>query len=251
MKGWQIFLHSVRLVFRNLDQAFRVSIVLYLVQAVNQIALFLNPPQLITNDVGAQMPAMTPGSGLQALVMGIVALLASLWIAVAWHRFVLKEEYPAGWLPRWHGSCMVGYLGRSILLGFAVGLGVTIAAIPAVAVLSVEPAAWGVVYMAMIWVAAFIFFRLAVMLPASALGESLPLSEAWRATSGESGTFTVLAALVVGASIIVMLPSLIHNNSGSLIDLVYGIVVNWFMTIIGISVLTTLYGHFIQKRPID
>lgn len=251
MKGWHIFVHSVRLVMSNLEQAFRVSIVLYLVQVANQVQMFLNPLPVMTGPLGTDMPMVSPGFAVQTFLLGLISLMASLWIAVAWHRFVLKEEYPDGWLPKWHGAFMLGYLGRSILIGLAVSAGVLVVAIPVAAVTTVVPALWGMVSLILIGVGAYLFFRLAVILPAAALGEPLTLRDAWGATSGESETFVTLAALVVAASILVMLPSWVHNNTGSLINLIYGLVVNWFVTIIGISVLTTLYGHFIEKRAID
>jgi hypothetical protein len=83
------------------------------------------------------------------------------------------------------------------------------------------------------------------------MGNRLTLSETWDATKGESATILTLAMIVVGASIVIQLPSWFNEDPSSIINLVYSIVVNWFATIIGISVLTTLYGHFVEKRPID
>ena len=103
----------------------------------------------------------------------------------------------------------------------------------------------------LIGLAAYLFFRLGVMLPAAAMGEKLTLSEAWTATKGESSTILTFALIVVGASIVIQLPSWFNDNPASVVNVVYSLVVNWFATIIGISVLTTLYGHFVEKRPID
>lgn len=250
MKGWQIFTHSVRLVFSNLDHALRVSLVLYLVQAASQVALFLNPPDTQVID-GIEVPMPSPDMILQSLVLGILAVIASLWIAVAWHRFVLKEEYPSGWLPRWHGAYMLAYLGRSILLGLLIALAVTVAAVPLGLIITLVPGLVGALPLMMIGFGAYLFFRLSVMLPAAALGEKLTLGDAWNASKGETGTLLTLTAIVVAASIVIQLPSMLHNNPGSVINLIYGLVVNWFATIIGISLLTTLYGHFIEKRSID
>jgi hypothetical protein len=250
MKGWQIFTHSVRLVFSNLDQALRVSLVLYLVQAASQVALFINPPDYETIE-GIQVAVPTAGMVLQTLVLSILAVIASLWIAVAWHRFVLEEEYPNGWLPQWHGANMLGYLGRSILLALIIALGVTVASIPFGILFVAVPGLVGLLPILMIGLGAYLFFRMAVMLPAAALGQKMKLLEAWEATRNETGTLLMLTVIVVAAALLIQLPSILHNNPGSVINLVYGLVVNWFATIIGISLLTTLYGHFIEKRPID
>ncbi len=250
MKGWQIFTHSVRLVLSNLDEALRVSLVLYVVIAASQIATWLNPPAM-TEVEGVELPVMSAEYAAQNVILAVLAIIASLWIAVAWHRFVLVGEYAGGWLPRWHGANMLGYLGRSILLGIVVVIAVVIVSVPLGLIAAGLP---GLVFLVPFVVLAFgavLFFRLGVVLPAAALGEKVTFPQAWAATKGEGGTIVSLAALVVGASLLLQLPTLLSGNPYSLVSLVYGLVVNWFATIIGISVLTTLYGHFIEKRPVD
>jgi hypothetical protein len=250
MKGWQVFRHSFNLVMANLDQALRLSLVLYIVQSAYTIYSFFNPPEMIGIE-GTEIPMMSPETILPTIVLGVLAVIASLWIAVAWHRYALTGEQPSGWVPQFHGSSMLGYLGRSIMIGILVVLGVVVVSIP-VGIISIGlPGLAGVMSLLLIGLAAYLFFRLGVMLPAAALGEKLPLGEAWEATKGESGTILTLALIVVGASIVIQLPSWFNDDPSSVINIVYSLVVNWFATIIGISVLTTLYGHFIEKRPID
>jgi hypothetical protein len=113
------------------------------------------------------------------------------------------------------------------------------------------PALAGIMSLILIGAAAYLFFRLGIMLPAAALGEKLTLGETWDVTKGRSSIILVLALIVVGASVIIQLPSWFNDNPSSIINVVYSLVVNWFATIIGISVLTTLYGHFVENRPID
>lgn len=250
IKGWQIFRHSFNLVMANLDQAFRLSLVLYLVQSIYTVYSFLNPPQMMEFE-GTQVPMMSPETILPTILLGLLAVIASLWIAVSWHRYALTGESTSGWLPSFHGSAVMGYLGRSILIGVLVVLGVMVLSIP-VGIISIGlPAFAGIMSLILIGAAAYLFFRLGVMLPAAALGEKLTLAETWDVTKGQSGTILTLALIVVGASVIIQLPSWLNDDPSSLINVVYSLVVNWFATIIGISVLTTLYGHFVENRPID
>ena len=250
MKGWQIFRHSFNLVMANLDQAFRLSLVLYVIQSMYTVYSFLNPPQMVEFE-GTEIPVMSPETILPTIFLGILAVIASLWIAVAWHRFALTGETALGWVPRFHGSEIMGYLGRSILIGILVVLGVMVLTIP-VGIISIGlPPLAGVMSLLLIGLAAYLFFRLGVMLPAAALGDKLTLAGAWDATRGQSGTILTLALIVVGASIVIQLPSWLNDDPYSLINVVYSLVVNWFATIIGISVLTTLYGHFVENRSID
>lgn len=248
--GWQIFKHSFNLVMTNLEQAFRLSLVLYLIQSAYTLYSFFNPPQMMEFE-GTQVPVMSPETIFPTIVLGILAVIASLWIAVAWHRFALTGESTSGWVPQFHGSAVMGYLGRSILIGVLVVLGVMVLSIP-IGIISIGlPPLAGIMSLLLIGLAAYLFFRLGIMLPAAALGEKLTLGDTWDVTKGRSSTILVLALIVVGASIIIQLPSWFNDNPSSIINVVYSLVVNWFATIIGISVLTTLYGHFVENRPID
>ena len=250
MKGWQIFKHSFNLVIANLEQALKLSLVLYLVQSAYTIYAFFNPPETIELE-GTGIPVMDPGDMFAALLLGLVAIIASLWIAVAWHRYALTGEQASGWVPSFHGSEMMGYLGRSLLIGVLIILAIFAASIP-IGLLSVGlPALAGMLSLVLIGLGAYLFFRLGVMLPAAALGEKLRLTDAWDATRNESATILTLAMIVVGGSIILQLPSFFNDDPTSVINVVYSLVVNWFATMIGISVLTTLYGHFVERRPID
>lgn len=46
-------------------------------------------------------------------------------------------------------------------------------------------------------------------------------------------------------------PTILSGDPGSLVSLVYALVVGWFATMIGISLLTTVYGHCVEGRGID
>ncbi|WP_353473493.1 hypothetical protein PVT71_05460 [Salipiger sp. H15] len=247
MKGWRIFLHSLRMVIDNIGTALRVSLVLYLVQVASQIATYLHPTE--TGPDG--MPASPLVIGVPALVLAVLAVLASLWIAVAWHRFVLTGEEPRGWLPRWHGGEILGYFGRSILIAFAIFVSLVVAAIPVALIGAAIPALGPVLVFGLVGLGGYLFFRLGLILPAAAVGERLRLKEAWSATRDDDGAVVTLALVVIAGSLLVELPALIDDSAGSIVNLVYGLVINWFATMIGISVLTSLYGHFIERRPID
>jgi hypothetical protein len=234
----------------NLDQALRVSLVLYLVQSAYTFYTFLNPPEMMDVD-GTMVPMMTSDQILPTILLGLLAVVASLWIAVAWHRYVLTGETPNGWIPSFHGAEILGYLGRSFMIGILVVLAIIVASIP-VGLISVGmPGLAGLLSLALIGLGAYLFFRLGMILPAAAIGERVSVAEAWEASRGESGAILTLALIVVGGSVIIQLPSMFNDDPTSVINLIYSLVVNWFATIIGISVLTTLYGHFIEKRPID
>lgn len=251
MKGLQIFAHSFRLVMNNLGMALRVSLLLYLVQAALTVVQFLNPPTMQTVD-GVTLPVMDPGVAFTIILMSIAAVVAGLWIAVAWHRFVLVEERPDGWLPQWHGSRTLAYLGRSLMIGIAVLVVVIVTNLLLGPVLQGLGAFGHVLRLTILGtLGTIVFLRLGVMLPAGTVDHRMTVAEAWTATKGESGTIVGLALVAAVATVLVQVPTMLNDDPGSMISMVYTIVLNWFVTMIGISVLTTLYGHLIEGRPID
>ncbi len=102
--GGQIVVHAFRLVFRNLSDALKVSVGPYLiglvVAALAMMALGGSPAAWLSGNVDmmAGDPMAAAGLGFASLVAMLVMLFISSWVAVAWHRFVLLEEYP-GVLP--------------------------------------------------------------------------------------------------------------------------------------------------------
>ncbi|WP_425097768.1 hypothetical protein [Tropicibacter sp. S64] len=244
MKGWTIFLHSVQLVLRNFDMAMRITLVLYLVQAAYHVVAFMAAPR--GGDVSIFAPSDPAYDGL-LLLLGLGTIISSLWMAVAWHRYVLLEEQPVGWLPRWQGSRILGYLGRSILIGLLIGLSLAVT----VGVLVFVPFLRVLVLPGMVLAGSYFFFRLGVMLPAGTVDQKLTLAESWSATRDKDGAIVVLALIMAVGSFLLQVPSLVSGNPHSPLTLVYNLVTGWFATMIGISILTTLYGHYVQGRPID
>lgn len=153
---------------------------------------------------------------------------------------------PAGWLPPWPGPAVSGYLWRSVLLGLTVGL----AAVP-VAVLSAVLLPPVAMLALTVGVASFIFFRLSPILPAIALGKPLGFRAAWQATAGAAGTIAGLAGLMILGSLALQIPTMLSGDPNSLLSLVYSVVVGWFAMMIGITLLTTVYGHCVEGRGLE
>ena len=110
MKAWAIFVHSIRQVFGNLPEALQISGLIYLAQMAIAIALGVTT---------TAMEATTEPTGAEATKVTIAMmamLIALMWIAVAWHRFVLLNERPAGYLPQLSLQRLGRYAGRSVLI---------------------------------------------------------------------------------------------------------------------------------------
>jgi hypothetical protein len=249
MKGWLIFSHSLNLVFSNLDVAFRVSAVLYGAYAVASLFLFQGN-MAIPTDPASGMPMMDGGAVLSLLATLAVQIIVSVWIAIAWHRFVLMNERPAGFLPDWPGAGILTYFGWSMGITFLVFLAMLPVGLIIGLVSIVVPAVAVLMPVVMVAVAVGVFYRLAPVLPGIAVGRQVTLGEAWRATDGQYGSILAMAGFAAVLALLVQVPLMIGGDSSSIIATVYSLVIGWFSVMIGSSVLTTLYGHYIEGREL-
>ena len=96
----------------------------------------------------------------------------------------------------------------------------------------------------------YLFYRFCPVLPAAAVGRPMTFASAWEATKGNGGSIAMLVVLVVLLSMLLEVPNMI-GGSDTAIGIIYSLVVNWIMTLVGSSVLTTFYGHFVEGRAID
>ncbi|THD85464.1 hypothetical protein E7811_07135 [Aliigemmobacter aestuarii] len=246
MKAWQIFIHSLRQVIGNIGVALRVSAVPFavlLVVGAGLGGLFLS----------AQMSSgATDASGMIWLALLVVFYVVVLMtVAVNWHRFVLMNE-PVGWLPRFHGDRVVAYFLRGLIVSLVLlGIGLVLF-LPVIFFGGAmgEPSALAVIVMIpIILLLATVGWRLSAAMPGAALEGGGGLADAWAATRGEWPTLLALTGiyfvasfvLSVIAAVLILIPVL-----GFLVQ----IAVNWLMMMVGLSVLTTLYGHYIEKRQL-
>jgi hypothetical protein len=96
----------------------------------------------------------------------------------------------------------------------------------------------------------YLAFRLTTALPASAIGSGQPFMAGWDATKGASADILVLAVIAVGAHLVLALLGFLVFDRIPVVSLIWNIVVTWLVTMVGVSILTTLYGHYIEKRPL-
>ena len=267
MLGLSLFLGAVRAVIDDLPAALRLSLVPSLAVGAAAGAL-----EAAYGDLGglAQGAAPDPdapaGAGIAVppgLLAGVLLVLAAnlvaiSWVAVGWHRFRLLGEAPRGWVPRFDGGLVLGYLGRSVLLGLAVGL-IALGAGTVVAVLLLPllgPGAQVVVLGAMALVGMVLFYRLGVILPAGAVGRPMGFGEAMRTTAGHSRTAVVLSLLSLALAALMELPPLLDaapagGADGARLGVVgfaYGMVTQWVALLVGASTLTAFYAHVTGSR---
>ena len=252
MLGWKLFVRAITLILDNLLDALRVSIVPYLPVVVASVWVAVKYPDLVgVSGFDPENPPPGGFLGLQLLVM-VANLVALPWIAVSWHRFVLLAEEPLGWVPTFRGPEILGYIGRSLLIGLLMGLAMVVTSIVVGVVVGALSAALVPLFVgsASLFVAMMFFYRLALVLPAGAIGNKMAIGESMTATKDHNGTVLVLALLTVGFSLLLSVPTLVEGGAG-MITVIYELVVGWIGLILGVGTLTALYGYLIEGRPVD
>lgn len=253
MKGWLIFKHAFGMVLRNWREALQIGLVpALLVVAFSVVVLRsaavelfqgVNPEDM---DYVFSRPQVVSG----VLVVWLVAMVSMLWIIVNWHRFVLLEEFPTGWLPPFRLGPVLGYLGRIILLGvlallFMIPVGMVAGLFLVIPVLGVV--ALGAMYIFL----AIALYRVVVILPACAVEKPVSLSTAFNATKGANFDIFILMLVSFGVNILLQLVVLAVSAIVPLLGALVSIPVFLALSLVNVSVLTTFYGHYIEGRPIE
>lgn len=252
--GLDIFVHSIRQVFGNFGAALRISALLYLIQVA---AVYFLGAGLLANPQLLQMQAQrgdVPWGGL--IVALLVLVVTGLWIAVAWHRYILRVEEPGSVIPAFKGDRMLSYFGYSILIviililmSLVLGLVVGLVVAP---FLGGSPVIGMIIIGILVYVPLVIVgYRLSVVLPAAALGEELGIGGAWEKTQGAMGTLLLLAIVSLIGAVVIDLPAAYVFTPGSILSIIWSAVTQWIVLMVGISILTTLYGVYVEERKLN
>jgi hypothetical protein len=200
-------------------------------------------PDVLDDDFGA-----AAGLGVSVALVWIFGMFIMLSVIVNWHRFVLLEQYPAGWVPPFHLGLALGYFGRILMLVLLAMLIVLPLGLLGAA-LDGRAGGAGAFSAIMILIAivflSIAFYRVAAILPAGAIGKPVSLRQAWEATQGATGTIVVLVLVLLIANLVLQLAvaalMLVFVPLGLLASVAAGV----FWGLVSVSVLTTFYGHYI------
>ena len=255
----QIVKHAILMVVNNFLDALRVSVgpILLVIGLGLLIAIVLQiDPMVLMNADPADpeaMAAIAPQAmGLLVFVVAatLIVLFGLSWIAVAWHRFVLLEEYPRA-MPALRDRPVWPYLGRSIVLALLlflvmVPLLAIVGGVLAPVILSGGVLAQALLSLILGIVFSYLWLRWSLVLPAVAVGRPMGIGESWRATAPLSSTIVGVSALL--ALLNSVLGLLAAPFGPGLAGQIVAYAASWFTLMVGLSVLTTLYGHVVEGR---
>ncbi len=259
MNGLTILAHSFRQVTGNLGMASRISGGFWIL--------------LLGASFAYGLIAGLSQSMFLSILFGIALIIFLVWgislVAVVWHRFILLEELPSGFLPYREGLRVWPYFWYGIGIAIIVILALLALLFASTIVMDAEDmlAAFGqntnsvalkdiALRFVVGLLASLIYLRLALILPAVALEEQMTLGDSWGETKGFSFAILVIAVMLAllnsGGAIFYGVAVMSVHNSPALLMLVSiaFLLFQWFYFMLNISVLSTLYGHIVQKREV-
>lgn len=279
--GYRIFTLCLWQLRNNWRMAIRLSWfwMLILVAIVGMI-FYLNKPyfdalELAQNSSNAVVPnpADVPSGNFFVLVLIsiIVSVIAYCIIAIGWHRFMLREEIPDRFYvvrPEWR-------LGRYFWNSFKIGFLVMLAMIPLMMILmipfsTVSLDGWDPASGVSILLSAFLLgqliistfatwmlLRMGMILPAVAVDRDMTIGDSFRLTRSISGQLVITAFFVV---LLQFIPVILQQFAilfygPTFVELSWvtfpiNMVFSWVSFFVGFGVLTVVYGHLAENKPL-
>ena len=242
--GPQIVSKAVLLVWTNLGAAVRATALPF--------ALIAALPFLLLTGSG-------DGVGRSFASMGMILVLSAIlfaWAATSWHRYVLLHEEPSI-VPMPGAPAIIGYLWAGIRVGMVAVVLMLVVAL----VFSIIGSTLVAVFGEGLWLLAlagfgisvlvsYVLLRLSLILPAAALGRAMSLGESWSATSRARDAVLVTALLVSLLQFLLQMVGTALPRAG-VPGLLLSLTVTWASAMIGLSVLTALYGVLVEGRSVD
>lgn len=248
------FGHAISSVRNNLGVAFDLSWRWYIIIGIT----------LLISTV-IQYASMRGGTAVQfgvfiGLIAGLISLVAFSSIAVNWHRYILLDELPRGSEYLRLDSLTMPYFGNLLLLFLFIFLIALVVVIPLAFVGALTGAETFFTILSVLIalpIAGIVFMRWGVKLPAIALGkQDMTFPIAWRLTDGNNGAvflvflLNVLVTFGVGIAfgLVVLLINAVSPGLAMIIEFIGQLVLNWILSILGVTLLTSLYGFFVENR---
>ena len=241
MLAFRLLRHSILQLTGNLGAALTLS-VLPLLLAVLGIGIGMAARQALA--VGDP-----PGIIVAVVAVAIVAtfVLAFVSLAASWHRHVLLGERPQVF--RSIGGSEARYFWAAVRMSLVIML---IVFMPMILIVALTSALNGSIYVTMLAsliigiAVAIIGLRLGTGLAGAAIGAAKPLTTGWKGTESCLGTLLLLAVFSQILQTILNLASQIPG----LVGLVVTLLAAWLGTLLSLSIITTLWGHFVEGRAL-
>ena len=230
--------HTLRMMFQNVPATLRVVWPGLLITGFANFYLTVQAHQSETADNIAQ-----------DLLLVLVYFFGYIITAIRWHRYVLLDDDPQH-AATVSAKMVLDYALSAIVVGVLVTLLCLLPIILAVYVAELPGRHMFSIHYVMTigteWLAAYLAFRYALGLPASSIGDSIGVFESFRLTRPHAKAIAWLSTI----SIVTMLVNYAVRSLPDLAQILTTTFYELFLMLITIGILTTLYGHIIQKRDL-
>ncbi len=255
-----VFAHALRMLLHDPAATLRVLLPPTVLVALASVGIGVFAPDVLTLAQATPETVVLPNVGtlLLALALLTIALVGYALMAILWHRYVLLQGDARETQLRPDTGVVLGYLWRATVLGL-VQILIGVPALLVFAMLSTVgatlPAVAAGVALVLLTLGLGLFLvwvglRLSLVLPAAALGEHMLLSQSWQATQPLSGPLWAVAAIVAAISMVFAWALNGIAADAPAFSIALKSVAYIIEGLIFISILTTLYGHLIQRRPL-
>lgn len=256
MQTLSILRHAVLQITRQPVEVLRIFFVpmaaTFLVIKLTGLSFILSPVYLQIAINRGVMPW-----GKAALVMA-VSLLLFAWAAAAWHRFILLEERQTKLWPSLPLRTYAHFVLQTLwiaLLAFAVILLASFIAgfiLGIAGAITKRPPGWVAVGLSLVVALPImtVALRLAVNLPKAAVEAPKDIS-VWDNTANELPMFLalllILTGLRLGSTYVLGALGLTAMSTEGFVAVA---LVETLLAILSLSIVTTLYGHYVEDRPL-
>ncbi|WP_417269256.1 hypothetical protein [Celeribacter sp.] len=240
MTGFQILKTAIDDVFKNLADALAISGLLWIGVIAAQVVFVGTYGGVSMNEI--ETPIDLPAGIIKWMfILNLATLVISLWVAVAWHRFIILGERPTTLIPPMNGSRVMAYFLMSLLIG------VIVVAVLLVASVILSPLAMMggtslVVagFVVLLIPITYIVYRISPVLPAAALGEGIGIGAAWKQTDSVKSAVFQVGILATLAGFVLQQIGVLFSSS-ALLSMLYSLASGWVMLMVGVSVFSTIY----------
>jgi hypothetical protein len=246
---FQTIKHALQAVFQFRNAGVRIGLPWMLVLAIMSL---IDRSFSVAPDPASGPANMVLPSPME-LVIAALSLVIFSSIAVNWHRYILLDEIPSSEKIFRLDRPVWSYVGRTLLIMLATLIPVLalslafVTALPSLGPLLVLP----------FFVAGIYIMRMSVALPAIALERNdFGITAALQVTQGNNLQFAALLALnglILFATFLALAILLSAVGGASMtmakvLALILSVPVNLFLSLFSVSLLSSLYGFFVEKR---
>ncbi len=253
MNAIEILKHAMSMLTSNPKNTLRVFgipvIFTILIGGVGFLIAFGGPSVVFDSRALNRFVAAGEISWAVIVLTSVLMAISSAWGAVAWHRYILLDELPTGFIPKLNFDRILGYIGTVFLIAlFVIFVSIIISVLGALFSSFGKPIAlfFGLIVGVLATVA---WLGLSVLLPARAIKSSEGFYEALDETWVNFGRLLFLAFILF---VIFGLPTiLIESMRMSALKAILDALFNLVSGMISISVMTTLYCVWFDPSRLD